>query len=550
MTDRLNLMIRTLRAESDTQPFFLRELVEKYKLQEKWWCWAAAVYVASLVVLLPTWFMLIWLRPLCLYGLNENLSGLSIKIKYLDQPVGLRQLLLLSPFHYCNRVLDAWVQAHLSQGRDGFAGLKTVLDRAVYVPVPVTLNGLTLAQPSPQDFQEVFQKAPFCLLIWGEGGSGKTSLACQLAEWAQAGESAASLGGHHMLPVLIEHELKIGAESGGHPLLSAINKQVVEHLTEGQEISSDLLRCLLRRQRLLVIVDHFSELSPETRQAIQMGFEPQLAINAMILTSRQEEEFQGSITDTLKPLRIRGNRLSSFLEAYLTRLGKRELYDDAEFFAACGRLTEMVGDRNLTVLLARMFADQMIATKEAQIEGLPDNIPDLMLSYLNWINRHESEKNPGNKVVQQIAKAISWVSLALTFRPTDASLDAIHTTLAAERGLDLKLDYLWRDLGIIHYVGPAEDKVRVSLDPLAEYLAGLHLLELYGDKNDLWKTFLGEADKKEGAPKSIEGFLLAVRDCCLAKGKGYGVPEFVERELAQKTGIQETKDSRLQSKPV
>ena len=35
----------------------------------------------------------------------------------------------------------------------------------------------------------------------------------------------------------------------------------------------------------------------------------------------------------------------------------------------------------------------------------------------------------------------------------------------------------------------------------------------------------------------IKGFLLAVRDCCLAMGKEAGVPDFVEDELALKTGL-------------
>ncbi len=539
VSDNLNRVIIALKAEYSSRLLTtLSELVEKHNLYDKWWAWFLTLYLALVVVSLPSWFLLFWLRPIWLYGLNEKVSWLSLKLPYIEGPVGLGLLFLLSPFHYCNRVLDAWVQTHQSQGRAGFAARKTVEDRAVHVPVPVTLNGHTLAQPSPQDFNGVFQKTPFCLLIWGEGGSGKTSLACQLAEWTMAEYAASSLTKHPMLPVLIEYELKIEGEYGGHPLLSAIHKQVVERLTGGQEISTDLLRCLLRQQRLLVIVDHFSELSPEARQAIQMGFDPQLAINAMIVTSRQKEEFQGSVTDTLKPLRIRGNHLSDFLSAYLTQLGKREHYDDDEFFAACGRLTKMVGDRNLTVLLARMFADQMIATKEEPAsEGLPENIPDLMLSYLNWINRQESEKNPGNRAIHRIAKAISWMSLTSTFRPMDASLTAVHTALAAEPDLDQKLDYLCRDLGIIQCVGPAEDRMRVSLDPVAEYLAGWHLLELYEANDGQWRSFLEEANKKEGAPKAIEGFLLAVRDCCLAKGKEFGVPGFVEMELAQMTGI-------------
>jgi HEAT repeat protein len=532
LTDNLNRVILVLQDRYRTSLLtYLSEWLANHK-------WAPAV--GGYLLLIPFWLLLLRVRPLWLYSLNETLSGLGIKIPYLDRPVGLRQLLLLSPFHYCNRVLVAWVRAHLSQARASFSGLKTVQDRVMHVPVPVTLNGHTVAQPAPQDFQGVFRKTPFCLLICGEGGSGKTSLACLLAGWALAGDPTDSWASSPMLPILLEHDLKIEAETAGHPLLEAIHKQVVERLTGGRQVSPDLLLCLLRQQHLLVIVDHFSELSPETQKRIQPGYNPRFTINAMIVTSRQEEKFQGSVTDTLKPLRIRGNRLSSFMEAYLTQLDKRELYDDAEFFAACGRLTKMVGDRNLTVMLARLFADQMIAAKEADsFDDLPDNIPDLMLRYLNQVNFNlsDSEKNPGNPTVQRIAKAISWASLAPTFRPTDASLSAIHNALADEPNLDQKLDYLCRDLGIIQCVGPAEDKVRVTLDPVAEYLAGLRLLELHSGNELQWQAFLKEVDKKEGAPQAIQGFLLAVRDCCLAKGKDYGVPEFVEWQLAQKTEI-------------
>jgi hypothetical protein len=237
-------------------------------------------------------------------------------------------------------------------------------------------------------------------------------------------------------------------------------------------------------------------------------------------------------------MRIKGNYISSFLMAFLTQPKKRELYEDEEFFEACIRLSRMVGIRNITLLLAKLYADHMIATKEDfTFDQLPSNIPDLMLSYLNWINRQKSEKNPGNPSVQRISKVISWENLRVTFRPTDGRLADIQTALADELDLDQKLRYLSQELGIIRFIGLAENKVRIALDPLAEYLAGLRLLELYGPNEAHWKAFLEEADKKEGAPASIEGFLLAVRDCCLDKGKECGVPGFVEQELALKTGL-------------
>ena len=86
-------------------------------------------------------------------------------------------------------------------------------------------------------------------------------------------------------------------------------------------------------------------------------------------------------------------------------------------------------------------------------------------------------------------------------------------------------------------MGAAEDRVRITLDPVSEYLAGLRLLELYGANELQWQGFLKKPDSKEGAPQACEGFLLAMRDCCLAKGEDYGVPQFVEQKLAHKTSI-------------
>jgi hypothetical protein len=69
----------------------------------------------------------------------------------------------------------------------------------------------------------------------------------------------------------------------------------------------------------------------------------------------------GKVTKTtLKPLRIEGNRLSSFMEAYLTQRGKRDRFTHTEFFDACSRLSTMVGTRNITVLLAKLYAEQLI----------------------------------------------------------------------------------------------------------------------------------------------------------------------------------------------
>jgi len=91
-------------------------------------------------------------------------------------------------------------------------------------------------------------------------------------------------------------------------------------------------------------------------------------------------------------------------------------------------------------------------------------------------------------------------------------------------------------IGIIQVFTPLEH-ARFSLDPLAEYLAALHLLDLYGEKEEDWKNFLTEADDKDGAPETIKGFLLAVRDCIIAKGEKAKIPDFVADELAKRAAL-------------
>jgi HEAT repeat protein len=81
--------------------------------------------------------------------------------------------------------------------------------------------------------------------------------------------------------------------------------------------------------------------------------------------------------------------------------------------------------------------------------------------------------------------------------------------------------------------------IRFTIDPLAEYQAGLCLVEDYKDDAQKWHNFLAEAKSKPGCRDDIKGFLLAVRDCCLTKGsKGSKkVPDFVAEELGKLAGL-------------
>ncbi|NEQ20796.1 MAG: HEAT repeat domain-containing protein, partial [Microcoleus sp. SIO2G3] len=520
-----------LKAEEETR-LFNRTL--EWILKHQW-----LLGFASYVIFVPLlWLAFLWLRPLWLLRINNALKPYTdVPLPFIGISVPIRFALFVGFFHYHSRVLDAWVTAHITSVREKFQDKDTVRDRNIYIPVPVVLDGETVPQFTAKDLRSKLKKR--CLLIWGEGGAGKTSLACQIAKWALSEDETERLCDYQMLPVLIEEELDFDA-AGQQPFIAAIRGQLQDLTNEAEPISEELLERLLRQRRILVIVDHLSEMTEATRKAISPEL-PDFWVNSLVITSRTEETLGKVTKTTLKPLRIEGNRLSSFMEAYLTQRGKRDRFTDTEFFDACSRLSAMVGARNITVLLAKLYAEQLIAVKDGTTAGapliapLPDNIPDLMLSYLNELNRDVTGDKFDDRTVQDDAKAIAWECLKQTYRPTTTKRQDAIAVLIADNA-EARLQYLEDRLRLIQTIGPAQDQIRFALDPLAEYLAALQLLEHYGKNHGQWRKFLAQTATIPGAPVAIQGFLLAVLDCCLAKGAEAKVPDFVAQELSKRTG--------------
>ena len=506
----------------------LWENIRKWVLENKLKSALVLVYIFWAVVFLSVF----WLRPLALLRINQVLKPMDIQIKSVKLP--LRFLLLIGLLNYLPRVLDAWVKAYIATCRERFSKNPTVGNRRIHISVPVEFDSKTVPELTPKLLHPTFARQVNCLLIRGEGGSGKTSLACQIAKWAMSKDKDKRLCTHLMLPVLIE---ELSSEKGQSAFMNTVGRKLQYLTDQANPISEELLEHLLRQRRVMVIVDHLSEMNEGTRKLIDPG-QKGFAINAFVVTSRLKETLGGINKTVIKPLRIAGNRLSSFMEAYLIQNGKRELFDDPEFFEACRRLSEMVGDRDITVLLAKLYADQMIASKEGFTDDkLPDNIPDLMLAYLNELNRNvPAENRMGDTTIHQTAKILAWESLKETFRPASVRIDDAITALGdvPTKGY---LYYIENRLRLLKTVEPVKDRFKFLLDPLAEYLAGLHILDLYGEDEAAWHQFLAAADQKEGAPATTKGFLLALRDCCLAKGKKANAPAFVATELAKRAGL-------------
>ncbi len=514
----LPLYLKELKAEQNDR-LFVKSIIQNPYI------WGTGIYLFLL-------FGTFAIRPLWLLKIYETLKPIGFKIPVLGTDVSLGNLIF---FKYHPRVLDAWVTAHIQATRDEFQKRETVRDRKILVPIPVILDNNTIATLKGKNLQPTFAQKRGCLLIWEEGGSGKTSLACLIGKWAMSDTPEERICNHRMLPVLIESELNMKVAEGKQPFIEAIRGQLQDLTDTAEPISEELLEQLLKQRRILVIVDHFSEMSEQTQTAIRPEM-PDFPVNALLVTSRLEEPL-GRVTKTaIKPLRIAGNRLSSFMESYLSQRQKRDLFSDTDFFNACIQLSTIAGDRNITVLLAKLYADQLIAKKEGTTDGnLPDNIAELMLHYLNQVNRSVTEDKISDSTVHKDAKIIAWECLKPTYRPAAANPQNAIIALGAENP-ESRIKYLENKLRIIQTKGVARDQIHFALDPVAEYLAALHLLDINGKDESKWQDFLKVADS-QNSPEGIKGFMLAVKDCYLDRIPGAQDTDFLPQEIASRYNV-------------
>jgi HEAT repeat protein len=497
------------------------------------------------------WFLLYWKNPYLIFRINEALKPyVGQKLPNFFGGIPLSYLVLGGLFHYRPRVLDAWVAVHIGSARTKFLKKLTVDQRDVHVDLPVFVDGVATSALSAAILQSCFESNRNCVLISGEGGSGKTSLACQVCKWAMSDDAGGRLGKHPMISVLLD--LDNAEASNGHDILVEAVRTELRYLIDPAEApSEELVEKLMENRRILVVVDGYSEMSEVKRNSLRPG-SVRFAARALIITSRLEESPAGVDLTVIKPMRVQGDHLSTFMEAYLVQRGKKDLFDDAEYFDDLGKLSRMVGERDITVLLARLYAEQMIAAKEVRSnERLPENIPDLMLEYLNALNRKALQKRLDDRVVHRVAKIIAWECLTQTFRPMPAITDRVVQRLDGEVPvIEERLKFLEGSLRLVQTVGAGRDRIRFTLDPLAEYLAALKVMEDLAQDEQGWRHFLARAASAPGAPEAIRGFLLAVRDCCLVKGGEVGVPNFVSGELGRTTGVDPAPERGGDAKPV
>ena len=99
---------------------------------------------------------------------------------------------------------------------------------------------------------------------------------------------------------------------------------------------------------------------------------------------------------------------------YLHRKGQGDALSDDDLMPAQAQLKRIVGDKPITVLLAQMFIDDVIANREQGL--LAGSVPELMLSYVRRLDTPDDaslRRRTGLEITEALVqKALRVVALA------------------------------------------------------------------------------------------------------------------------------------------
>lgn len=463
-------------------------------------------------------YLLLYTNPLWLLSINDCMKRTDLPVP--DQLAFLKPWLrftfVFGFFHYHPKVLDAWVKKHIKTARTRFQQEPTVEDRNAYVELPVEYKGL-VRRIKPADLQNCFESNSARLLIWGEGGTGKTALMCQIAQWGMSEQETERICmGHLMLPILIEENIE-GTGDANTRVIEAVRGVLKDLIDAPNAPPVELVKQLLKQRRLLVIMDSFSELTEATRSLVRVT-DPDFPVNALLITSRREEALNGAMKTTLKTGLLNRTMVTAFIERYLERKGKNTLFPDSEFHNGLASFANIVGDNEVTVQLARLYADYMIATKEPSRHGKPQNIPELFDFFVNQINARVSPNAWSNRIVHIVARRLSWACVERKFHATEIRYDdalaalkepPTQTALQADaKTPEMAMDYLLNTIRIFARAGSDESRIRSTHDPVTESLAARYLVEEERPTQTEWDEIFAKAEK---SPNSV-GFLRAIRE--------------------------------------
>lgn len=428
------------------------------------------------------WVVFWWLYPLSFIKLYTTkffieLAALKPPLKHLllvfDLVIPIRKLALTS------HVMNAWIHAHKENLIRSFNQNEAARVRGPYVPLPLRIKSndafALIDRPDVQLLQHLFKSKRSVIQIVGPGGAGKTTLAVALGHWLiqqQAG-----------IPVLVDTDTS--------DLFQTILDQLTAWLPN-KSIPPDLVKYMLKKQRLVIIMDALSERKAETQEHFQK-IHNLVAVNALVITSRHEVRLQIKDNTILIPDALNPKSLVHFVIECLKQHTEHPVQDEQDRLAFAAKIAELVENTHhnaaISPILVRLIVDNALSdalnnkSVPAIIEGIPTHIPQVYFDYL--LRMHPTQATASNFLhdyqIIEVAGLMARLSLNEKFEPGYFKASDIYELLAkdaqyngidaVQRFLDNEIITPRRSLGIFY--------LRFILDPLAEYLAASRLYDEY-----------------------------------------------------------------------
>lgn len=444
-------------------------------------------------------------------------------------------------FLSCTDVLDAWVERRAALASAGFERLDDVASRPkdLYVPWPVTVSSsgemITLTEPKPSDLRTYFALSSpdtglepdrTLIEILGEGGTGKSTLACQMGRWALAESIENRLGPHRMIPVFLVDETS--------DICEAVERYI-RQVAGTDDLSAEIVMSLMRSKRILVIVDALSERTAAFQTYIRQIL-GSLPVNALIVTARLKTQFAPARATHIRLQRLQEAGLVFFLNEYVRRRDDEHRLS-GELVAQLGvLLMKMVSERGkdlpVTPLLVSLYAGEAIDKIKCGklLDDLASSVPDVMTNYVRSVNPKSKQAQDwvADDRVISASRILAGVSIEPDFVPRQFYRDDGENRLR-ECGFAEDADKVITRLvanGILDESDTGGTRVlRFRFDPLSEYLSAMFWIDKLRSDEQQWRDFAATVQRAPGYPVSVDGFLTAMTETIKLRSSVLDLPQ-------------------------
>jgi hypothetical protein len=478
---------------------------------------AILLILVTLLIVQPLWLYQLYKKTAYLRNL-ATVTGNAGKIFEVVDKLTIMPLFVLQP-----RVANAWVKKHGKFLINYFTKQPTVIEHHKYISLPIKIqshNSLEIEKPSPANLHEYLKRNRTCIEIVGPGGVGKTTLGVQIGLWAMHEKNATYFSNPTWLPIIIEQETE--------DIYNTV-KTIIVSLTN-EKIDDQFLTYLLKKQKLLVIIDALSERSIKMQQHIQDIY-AQMPINALIITSRTPVNIRIGENTHFYPQPMDFVKVAEYVKAVLINRNEEVFKSDINRSRLSDKIISIfrVGDKEiqiLPILTTLMMKDAILLSAQPEgndinyiINKMSSSIPDVFINYLLSVNPKTGENIFTEEEILNYSEIIALASLGDDYIPGDILLNSslkqlLHTEPHLKKNI---IDRLIKNGILLPYRRYGSDTyLRFALDPLAEYLAAYGVAKNCGaDKTNWENTYIKIKEKKAyGFLTALEITQLTYADKC------------------------------------